>query len=421
MISRNTARTLAFCALLSGCIGATDDGPAADEDFGHSTAAVTCDPRMTIFPVRAEHNIGYDMASCGSGTCEISCPDRNANSDWQPTDHQGIDIFAFRGAPLVAVADGTVVRVGTPSSTSGLRVRLRDACGWEYYYGHLDSVSVREGQVVSAGEVLGTMGNSGTGGVHLHFNISPDGEYSNDINPFALLQATSGTACTTCTATCVSSTVIRSADCSTGDCAFYGASCVDDELGARCVAAFCPPRGTAQACTLDGDTIITCNDGAIESSGSCGAFGARCVDDDLGARCASVFCEARGESSGCLPSSENRILCSDGRITDTQDCAAMGARCVEGSCVGPGTDAGPSDAGLSDAGTDMGARDVGGVDSGHGDDATVDGASPDASRPDGELESGCGCSLYARGSTPGALGFALLLLTAGRRRMRGRL
>lgn len=185
---------VAGSVLLAGCIGATDGAPV-DEEIGQVVAAVTCEPRMTIFPVGSEHNIGYDNASCGTGTCAISCPDRNANSDWMSTDHQGIDIFAFRGAPLVAVADGTVVRVGTPSSTSGLRVRLRDDCGWEYYYGHLDSVSVSQGQRVSAGDLLGTMGNSGTGGVHLHFNISPDGDYSNDINPFPLLEATSGTAC----------------------------------------------------------------------------------------------------------------------------------------------------------------------------------------------------------------------------------
>jgi MYXO-CTERM domain-containing protein len=176
-------------------MGPVGDESPFEEEVGQVTAAVTCPPRMTVFPVGAEHNIGYDNRSCGSGTCEISCPDRNANSDWMSRDHQGIDVFAFRGAPLVAVADGTIVRVGTPSSTSGIRVRLSDDCGWEYYYGHMDSVSVVQGQRVSAGDVLGTMGNTGTGGVHLHFNISPDGEYNNDINPFALLESTSGTAC----------------------------------------------------------------------------------------------------------------------------------------------------------------------------------------------------------------------------------
>jgi len=177
--------------------GALGDATATpvEEELASTGQAVTCNPRMNRFPVNAAHNIGYDHASCGSGTCAISCPDRNANSDWGATSHQGIDIFAFHRAPLVAVADGRVVAVGTPSSTSGLRVRVRDACGWEYYYGHMDQAVVSVGQNVSSGQLIGYMGRTGTASTHLHFNISPDGQYSNDINPFNLLKATSGTAC----------------------------------------------------------------------------------------------------------------------------------------------------------------------------------------------------------------------------------
>ncbi len=174
-----------------------EEGIADTDEVTDSTSAlaVSCDPQMSLFPVAAEHNIGYDR-SCASGTCPISCPDTHANSDWNgPAGHHGIDVFAFRGAPLVAVADGTIVAVGRPSSTSGLRVRLRDDCGWEYYYGHLDSAAVAVGQRVARGTVLGTMGNTGTSGVHLHFNVSPNGRYSSDINPFDLLLSTSPTAC----------------------------------------------------------------------------------------------------------------------------------------------------------------------------------------------------------------------------------
>jgi len=177
---------------LSGCAPGEAE-TAGDEDADEASEAVSCYPQMSVFPVGAAHNIGYD-STCNDGTCDTSCPDQHANSDWGGS-HHGIDVFAFKGAPLVAVADGTIVKVGVVSSTSGLRVRMRDACGWEYYYGHLDSASVVQGQVVQAGDVIGTMGNSGTGGVHLHFNVSPDGAYSSDINPFGLLEATSATAC----------------------------------------------------------------------------------------------------------------------------------------------------------------------------------------------------------------------------------
>jgi hypothetical protein len=157
---------------------------------------VRCAPRMSVFPVRAPHNIGYDRASCGTGTCRTSCPDQNANSDWNPAGtHNGIDVFAFQRAPLVAVASGTIVAVGTASRTSGLRVRLRDECGWEYFYGHLDQAVVSVGQRVSAGQLIAYMGRTGTASTHLHFNVSPDGQYLRDINPFQLLRSTSPTAC----------------------------------------------------------------------------------------------------------------------------------------------------------------------------------------------------------------------------------
>ncbi|MCA9567987.1 MAG: peptidoglycan DD-metalloendopeptidase family protein [Myxococcales bacterium] len=167
------------------------EGFALDDD---GFVRTTCEPLMDTFPVADVHNIGYDAASCGTGTCETSCPDAHANSDWGGA-HHGIDVFAYQGAPLVAVADGEVRRVGVVSATSGLRVRIRDACGWEYYYGHLDQAFVQPGDIVRAGDLIGTMGRTGTASTHLHFNVSPEGAYYDDIDPFPLLQATSGSAC----------------------------------------------------------------------------------------------------------------------------------------------------------------------------------------------------------------------------------
>jgi hypothetical protein len=172
-----------------------DDG-APPEEVGSTQQDVSCGPAMSVFPVKGAHNIGYDAASCGTGTCQISCPDQHANSDWDGAGgHHGIDVFAYYRAPLVAVATGTVTAVGVPSNTSGLRVRVRDRCGWEYYYGHMDQAVVSPGQAVSAGQLIGYMGHSGTGSTHCHFNVSPDGNYYSDINPINLLVATSATAC----------------------------------------------------------------------------------------------------------------------------------------------------------------------------------------------------------------------------------
>jgi hypothetical protein len=187
-------RTALFVALVATTACDATLRPADDGALDALQRGVTCDPTMHVFPVGDAHNIGYDHASCGSGTCDISCPDANANSDWGGA-HHGIDIFAYQGAPLVAVTDAEVVAVGTVSATSGLRVRLRDACGWEYYYGHMDTAVVSVGDQVSAGELIGTMGYTGTQSTHLHFNVSPDGDYYDDIDPIDLLVATSATAC----------------------------------------------------------------------------------------------------------------------------------------------------------------------------------------------------------------------------------
>ncbi len=171
-----------------------DTGAMEEPEAGASEAAISCAPRMSVFPVGADHNIGYDV-SCSSGTCPISCPDAHANSDWGG-DHHGVDVFAFHRAPLVAVTAGTITKVGTISGSGVMRVSLRDSCGWVYYYGHLDQAVVTVGQTVQAGQLLGYMGKTGAASTHLHFNVST-GTYSNDINPFNLLKATTGTACAT--------------------------------------------------------------------------------------------------------------------------------------------------------------------------------------------------------------------------------
>lgn len=186
-------------ALLTACGGAGLGSTNPDELDGEmipisSTGGTYCDPAMSVFPVADAHNIGYDAASCGTGTCEITCPDENANSDWGG-DHHGIDVFAYQRAPLVAVADGVIKATGEVSDTSGLRIRLEDACGWQYYYGHMDEIVVSVGQTVHAGDLVGYMGYTGTSSTHLHFNISPWGDYYNDIDPIDYLKWTSATAC----------------------------------------------------------------------------------------------------------------------------------------------------------------------------------------------------------------------------------
>ena len=89
-------------------------------------------------------------------------------------EHQGIDIFAPRGTPVVAASSGLVTST-TPNRLGGNVVWV-----WDFqrrqrlYYAHLDRLSVGAGQWVSAGEPIGYVGNTGnarTTSPHLHFGI----------------------------------------------------------------------------------------------------------------------------------------------------------------------------------------------------------------------------------------------------------
>ncbi len=90
--------------------------------------------------------------------------------------HKGIDIFARKGTPVVAISDGIIVsRARTP--IGGKTLWLKPAhYSWKAYYAHLDRQLVKRGQQVRKGQVIGTVGNTGnarTTPSHLHFGIRP--------------------------------------------------------------------------------------------------------------------------------------------------------------------------------------------------------------------------------------------------------
>ena len=89
-------------------------------------------------------------------------------------EHQGIDIFAPRGTPVVAATDGWVTST-SPNALGGNVVWLWDSRrDQSLYYAHLDAHAVRRGDRVRRGDVLGFVGNTGnarTTAPHLHFGI----------------------------------------------------------------------------------------------------------------------------------------------------------------------------------------------------------------------------------------------------------
>ena len=103
--------------------------------------------------------------------------------------HEGVDIFARRGTPVLAAIPGRVSRVRV-TNLGGKVVWLRDQKqNRSLYYAHLDSQHVADGDLVEPGDTLGFVGNTGnarTTPPHLHFGVYYRGEGA--VNPFPFLR-----------------------------------------------------------------------------------------------------------------------------------------------------------------------------------------------------------------------------------------
>ena len=89
--------------------------------------------------------------------------------------HRGVDLAATSGTPIRAPADGRVTRVAREIGY-GLVVYVRHAGGVETRYAHCRSASVAEGDVVTAGTTIATVGNSGLATApHLHYEVRVHG------------------------------------------------------------------------------------------------------------------------------------------------------------------------------------------------------------------------------------------------------
>jgi len=104
--------------------------------------------------------------------------------------HEGVDIFASRGTPVIAPADGMVYSVGT-NNLGGKVIWLYDLQrGQTYYFAHLDSQWVSMSMNIKQGDTLGQVGNTGNArstAPHLHFGIYRNGS----LDPLHYIQTTS--------------------------------------------------------------------------------------------------------------------------------------------------------------------------------------------------------------------------------------
>ncbi|TVP75796.1 MAG: M23 family metallopeptidase [Gemmatimonadales bacterium] len=93
----------------------------------------------------------------------------------EPTSHDGIDISAPHGTPIMAAAAGTV-RVSGRRAGYGLVVEIDHGHGFRTLYGHASQLLVRVGQEVERGEVIARVGATGLAtSPHLHYEVHVNG------------------------------------------------------------------------------------------------------------------------------------------------------------------------------------------------------------------------------------------------------
>jgi murein DD-endopeptidase MepM/ murein hydrolase activator NlpD len=122
-----------------------------------------------VFPVQGPYSLGG--------------PDARFGAERAGHIHQGQDIAADAGTPVVAPRAGYIAWRAYQAEGAGYYVVLHGDDARDYVFMHLQggSVVVQKGQGVAAGERIGNVGSSGDAqGPHLHFEIWPDGWYASE-------------------------------------------------------------------------------------------------------------------------------------------------------------------------------------------------------------------------------------------------
>jgi murein DD-endopeptidase MepM/ murein hydrolase activator NlpD len=143
---------------------------------------LTAVPGSGVFPVQGPYSFGGPEARFGA--------ERTGHV------HQGQDVIAAEGTPLVTPRAGVVYWRAYQAAGAGHYVVIRADDGRDYVFMHLQdgSLLVSKGQAVTAGQRIGSVGNTGDSrGAHLHFEIWPHGWFSSDtskpIDPLPDLEA----------------------------------------------------------------------------------------------------------------------------------------------------------------------------------------------------------------------------------------
>lgn len=101
------------------------------------------------------------------------------------TMHNGIDLIAGQGTPVIATADGVVLEVKRSGKGPGNIVEIGHDGGYRTLYAHLQDIVVRKGERVEAGRKIANVGMSGNSfAPHLHYEVHRDSLVLDPVNFF---------------------------------------------------------------------------------------------------------------------------------------------------------------------------------------------------------------------------------------------
>lgn len=117
-----------------------------------------------------------------SGRISSKFGSRTSPTEGASTYHKGVDIAVSSGTPIVASGAGTVV-TATYSSSAGNYIMIYHGNSLYTVYMHCSKLSVKVGDTVQQGDVIGNVGSTGIStGPHLHFGVTVNGSYVDPLN-----------------------------------------------------------------------------------------------------------------------------------------------------------------------------------------------------------------------------------------------
>ena len=174
----------------------TSSSPSASIQAESPTPSLSYTPSPTVSPAIIPSGPELLIPVAGVRADQLRDTFDEARSEGRV--HDAIDIPAAHGTPVLAAADGTIVKLFL-SERGGITIyELSSNKKFFYYYAHLDRYAegLAEGQAVKQGSTIayvGDTGNAGAGNYHLHFSISIASDpkrwwEGTNINPYPLLK-----------------------------------------------------------------------------------------------------------------------------------------------------------------------------------------------------------------------------------------